>query len=352
MQRRNKVALNRYWLIIFGLVSVAMIFVIVRMFYFPITTDKSVYHFRINTGESFSQVAQRLEREGIVVNKTLFLIFAKLRGEENDIKAGDHKLTRDMSLDKILDEFVVTPKDDSVWVTIPEGLRYDEVATIFDNAFTNVEGRKFSTEEFMKYGSDPWLNLGNFEQINAEFSLDLPRGQSIEGFLFPDTYNLKADTSAETVFKLLLSTFKQKYSQLEVNKVLGKERSTYEIVTMASMLEREAFNSEEADYIADILWRRLDQGMSLGVDATLLYEQKDWKANLTYAILGKPSRYNTRLNLGLPPTPIANPGLETLTSAVNPFPNEYYYYLHDNDGEVHYAKTLAEHNRNVSQYLN
>jgi UPF0755 protein len=134
-----------------------------------------------------------------------------------------------------------------------------------------------------------------------------------------------------------------------VSKV-GTEDS-YEDIILASMVEREGYNSTDRAIIADILQRRYEEGWLLQVDATLLYPKKDWSHTITDIDKEDDNPYNTYKYPGLPPTPICNPGLQSINAVRNPQPNSYYYYIHEDDGTAHYSTTLSEHNANVNQYL-
>ncbi|KKP66163.1 MAG: Aminodeoxychorismate lyase, partial [candidate division WS6 bacterium GW2011_GWE1_34_7] len=165
--------------------------------------------------------------------------------------------------------------------------------------------------------------------------------KNLEGYLYPDKYAFSNTATTEEVLKIFLDNFKKK---------VGTEDS-YEDLIIASMVEREGYTSSDRPMIADIIKRRLDEGWLLQIDATLLYPEKDWKHIITDIDKKKDNLYNTYKYAGLPPTPICNPGLEAINATRNPQSNNFYFYIHDKDGNVHYAETLAEHNRNVEKYL-
>jgi UPF0755 protein len=175
-------------------------------------------------------------------------------------------------------------------------------------------------------------------------SLLLPiETESLEGFLFPDKYLVPVTSTEEDLIKIMTETFTGKIEELgEV---------TYEDIILASLIEREGRNAEERKMISDIMKRRLEEGWFLNIDATLLYYHGDWSYELTVQDLKEDQPYNTYVRMGLTPTPICNPGMDSLDAAMNPNSNEYYYYIHDDNGNIHYAKTLAEHNTNINTYL-
>jgi len=181
-----------------------------------------------------------------------------------------------------------------------------------------------------------------------EFFKSKPATNSIEGFLFPDTYRLIKGEPTEAI-RMMLDNFGVKYKD-EIKPNLG-DKNLYEVMIVASLIEKEAKTQTDREQIAAVLYNRLAEGMRLDVDATVRYAINDWKRALTKEDLSIDSPYNTRRYGGLPPTPICNPGLATIKAALNPPQSDYYYYLTDYQGVTHYAKTLAEHNANKLKYL-
>lgn len=187
----------------------------------------------------------------------------------------------------------------------------------------------------------------------------LEKAQPQEGFLFPDTYYLFRTMSADNVIKLMSDQFEKKVAKFSneftngstVAQLYGKSRSRKDIITMASILEREANNPEEAKVISGILWKRMQKNMPLQVDATFLYTLNKGSSNLTLNDLQKDSPYNTYTRTGLPAGPIGNPGIEMIDAALHPVNSDYYYYLHDEQGNVHYGKSYQEHLKNKRTYL-
>ena len=163
----------------------------------------------------------------------------------------------------------------------------------------------------------------------------------LEGYLFPDKYAFANTVSTEDVLKTLVNNFQTKVGV----------KDTYEDIIVASMVEREGYTSSDRPMIADIIKRRLEEGWLLQIDATLLYPEKDWKHTITDVDKQKENPYNTYKYPGLPPTPICNPGLSAINATRNPESNSYYFYIHDPQGNIHYAKTLVEHNSNVQKHL-
>lgn len=277
--------------------------------------------FTISQGESVSQIANRLEKEKLINNSLSFKIIVKLLTLEKNIQAGDYQLSPAMDAKTIAQTLTLGSFD--IWVTIPEGLRKEEIA-----------GR-----------------LASSVNVNKEEFISLAR----EGYIFPDTYLIPKESSVKDILKIMEANFNKKISGVynasnssELNKV----------IILASIVEREAKHEEDRPIIAGILAKREKADWPLEADATVQYalgydevEKTWWKKNLTTDDLQINSPYNTRKNAGLPPAPIANPGLAAIKAVVNQKDSKYWYYLSDNNGTMHYAITLEEHNRNVSKYL-
>lgn len=273
--------------------------------------------FEIQAGTPTQEILQNLEDSKLIKNKTAALIYLKFH-KDKIIKAGEFEISPDMSLREILRSLSVTGEF-TVWVTIPEGLRYDEIAEIWSEKLLN-----FNKETFNKIAESNYKNF-----------------QNAEGFLFPDTYKATKDVNEQRIFDLMTDTFETKVG--EVN---------YDTLILASIVEREAKFTEERPIIAGILQKRLDNGWLLQADATLLYEGKNWRETITQNMKASDSPYNSYKKTGLPPTPICNPGLDSINAAKKPNTSTpYWYYLHDPQGNIHYAETEEEHIQNIWGYL-
>ncbi len=168
--------------------------------------------------------------------------------------------------------------------------------------------------------------------------------------MFPDTYTFFPWSTPETVVASLKTNFDKKIEPLQGD-IEKSGRSLSDIIIMASIIEKEANGESDRALISGILWNRIDADIALQVDAPFLYLLGKESSELTKADLATKSLYNTYLHKGLPPTPINNPGLAAITAALHPEESKYFYYLHDSDGKIYYAKTFAEHKRNITNYL-
>lgn len=274
--------------------------------------------FVVEDGEAIRSVGNNLKEQGLINDAIVFFLYVKQNGLEKKIQAGDYKLSPSMSLKEIMDQLVSGRVD--VWVLYKEGLRSEQLGEILEE------------EGLVNYDEETWL----------------PVLKENEGYLFPDKYLIPATADVQTVVSIMRNNFDQRTADAGVT-------VTPQILTLASLIERESRGDNEKPIIAGILTNRLNDDMPLQVDATLQYivdpKNGKWWLSPTGQEKTIDSPYNTYKYIGLPPGPIANPGIESIKAAANPASTPYYYYIHEPDGTVHYARTLTEHNNNVDKYL-
>jgi len=287
--------------------------------------SKETKIFVIQKGESLKSIIDNLYRQNLIRNRLAFYLLIKKLGFEKKIQAGDFRLSPAMDAETIAKTLTKGTLD--IWVTIIEGLRKEEIAQIINQNFSIPES------EFLKYAK--------------------------EGYLFPDTYLIPKEATAEAIVKILVHNFYRRFNNDLRQKAKDKNLTEEEVVTIASLVEREAKYEEDRIKVASIILKRLKNDWPLQVDATIQYalgyqpqEKTWWKKYLTKKDLEVDSPYNTYKNKGLPPTPICNPGLASIKAVIDASENTpYWYYLSDKTGRMHYAKTLKEHNENIKKYL-
>jgi UPF0755 protein len=243
-------------------------------------------------------------------------------GSDSHISEGEYYFERPVSVVEVAmriagRQFGIDKKR----VTFPEGFSNKEIATRLDTTF---------------------------EAFDSDLFLSLAKGY--EGYLFPDTYGFFPSTTPDVILAALKKNFETKTSTLQKDFTASK-RSKADIIIMASIIEKEAAGSADRALVSGILWNRIDAGISLQVDAPFIYLLGKESKELTRKDLAFDSLYNTYLHKGLPPTPINNPGLAAISAALHPEVSPYFYYLHDKDGIIHYAKTYTEHKKNIQKYL-
>lgn len=278
--------------------------------------------FVVTRGAGVREIANSLKAKGLIKDPIVFFLQTKRLGLDKELEAGDFRLSPSMDLNTIIQNLTHGTLD--IWVTIPEGLRAEEIAEIFKK---------------------------NIPSYKPEWTEALA---TREGYLFPDTYLIPRNADINLVISLLNNNFNKKYSSINSGK---SGLSQKEIVAIASLIEREAKFSSDRPLVASVILNRLKIGMKLDIDATVQYalgweEDKKtwWKKNLTNDDLKISSPYNTYRSASLPPTPISNPGLSSLLSVTNPSKTNYFYYISDKSGNLHFATTLKEHNANIEKY--
>lgn len=288
-------------------------------------------NFTVKPGSSLNSIANQLEEKGLIRDPWVFKIFTKHNDLETKLQAGDYVLQKNLTYAEIT-EILQTGKSEEIRITIPEG-------------YTIAQIDELLTRKSL-------IEAGDFIECAATCDLGF-QVDNLEGYLFPSTYYEPYNTfSSKKFIQRLYNTFQQQIGPFRSD-IQKSDRSLNEIIIVASMIEREAFGDdlEEKKLISDVIWKRIDENWQLGIDATTRYETNNWKNPILKSDLEKDTPYNTRLNRGLPPTAISNPSLASIEAAVYPKANEYYYYLHGNDGQVHFAITYEEHNQNKAKYI-
>ena len=296
----------------------------------PAGFDQKEETFVVKKGSGLKSVAIELERKKLIKSKDLFIFWALLKGGSRDIKAGEYSLNQSMSPVTIF-TILASGAVKTHPLTIPEGLAAEQIADIL------AQKDLVDKREFMALAMD--------KNLAASYHVD---GQSLEGYLFPDTYLLSRDMGARQIIDLMIKRFWDIFSNLK--KGHETPMSLLEIVTLASIVEKETGLAEERPLIASVFLNRLKRRMRLESDPTVIYGLKDFDGNLTKKDLQSPSPYNTYRNRGLPPGPIANPGRESLKAVINPAQTDYLYFVSRNDGSHYFSTTLREHNRAVIRY--
>ena len=317
----------------FLLLSFFLIFVIVHFLYSTfspvfIGERKTIY---VNPGTKIWLLGQNLEKEKIIRSSFYFRFLSFLR--KSKIKAGIYEFSGFYNLIDVLK--ILEKGGRGVKITITEGLTLKEIEDLFLKNNFKISFSKYKLADFDK------VDLKNY----------FPPESNLEGFLAPDTYEFFPDDDEKIIIEKILQNFSKKYLT-EILK--GMDLDLYQRLVLSSIVEKEAKNPEDFPIIAGILLKRLKNNRLLEADATLVYEKCGFvfcSEPLTKEDLRKDSPYNTYKRLGLPPTPISNPGILAIKSVVSPIMTDYWYYLTDSDGKAIFAKTLSEHQQNIKKYL-
>ncbi len=277
----------------------------------------------VEKGLSLREIASSLKEQNVIKSSVAFEVVVRLLGNSEKLHAGDYIFKKPKSLFGIVNVvsnglFGLEP----VKITIPEGISIAEMAKIYEKKLMRFDAKKF--EEIAK---------------------------NSEGYLFPDTYHFLPNVTEEKVYKTMRDNFNKKIEQLQDDiESFGKPLD--EIVNMASIVQREAWKYKDQRLIAGVLWKRLEIGMPLQVDATFVYTHNKGSSQITLDELkDKNNPYNTYSNKGLPPTPIGNPGFWALKATLNPIESPYLFYLADKYGNTYYSRTYREHMQKRAQYI-
>ena len=299
--------------------------------------------FVVNEGETWESVTKRLEDEAIIANAFWFRVYARLSGHDDALQGGAHTLVMGNAYADTLDRLTTPAMLNEVQVTIPEGLTIKQMGELLVQ-----KGLANEAEWSAATGVDSPFESHSFV-VNAQ----KPDDVDLEGYLFPDTYRFMVDASAEDIVEIMIDNMERRVASLGATPTGDAEGMTmHEILTLASIVEREVRQPETMKNVADIFLKRLDIGMALQADSTVNYVTGGDSPSITLEERDNTeSPYNTYKYVGLPPGPISNPGLNAIDAVLNPTHNEYLYFLTTDSGDIYYASTYDQHVDNKNRYL-
>ncbi len=298
----------------------------------PVQSGNKNIEVEIPRGSTFRQAADILWKEKLIRDKKLFLVLGRLTGADRKIRAGFYSFWSSMSP---LDIFSIIRKGR----IIEFELRVLEGDSLYEIAETFAKSGLVTKEEFMELARDP--------DILSSYDIE---AQSMEGYLYPDTYIVPKGIKARDALDIMLSRMKEKFSPEIVARAEALGMTRTEVLTLASIIEKEAVVDEERPVISAVYHNRLKKRMPLQADPTSIYGIKSSKERITRADLQRKTPYNTYVIRGLPPGPIASPGLKSMIAAVNPAAVPYLYFVSNNDGTHNFSVSLGEHEEAVRAY--
>jgi uncharacterized YceG family protein len=290
----------------------------------------------IPKGAGVSEVGDLLDSKGVVASSTLFQLRTTLAGKRSDLYAGRYVLAHGMSYGAAIDALSTPPVKKTTTVTIPEGYSRAQAAPLV--AEDGLAGSYVKETVRSRY-LDPAAYGGK-------------DAKNLEGFLFPDTFELKPHAPVADLVQLQLQDFKRRIEGVDMSYARSKNLTVYDVLTIASMVEREAQLDSERKLVAAVVYNRLHEGIPLGIDATTRFAVGNYTRPLTESELATPSPYNTRTHQGLPPGPIDSPGLASIEAAAHPAKVKYLYYVvkPGSCGELAFSSTNAEFEADVERY--
>ena len=328
--------------IVFGIPALAILFVMVVAFVIIPLAGSSSYtgergvpvYFTVRPGMSVSEIGKELYERGIIDSEMKFWWTAKLNGFENKVKSGTFAMQTGMTPRDAL-EILVYGNTVTIRFTIPEGFSVRDIAQrLDDEGLVKADAFISLAKTYRPY---PYVE----EHENVRYA--------VEGFLFPDTYEINGEFDATRIMQMMAENFDRRLTKDMRDRAREMDLSIYELVTLASLVEKEAYHEEDRPIIAQIFLKRLRLGMPLQADPTVQYLLDAPKEDLLYRDTEIESPYNTYQNVGLPPGPIASPGTASLMAVLHPADTNYLYFVADRNGNNYYATNYADHLALVDQ---
>jgi len=319
-----------------GLLAVLVIlYVLLRLyglFFLPSEPSGIPRYIHVPRGASAEDIADKLVVHGVLRNRLHFLIAARMMRAEKELKFGEYELNAGMApvaaVRKLTAGRTLTQR-----LTIPEGLTMEQI------------GKRLESSGLTS--KNDFLERARSQELREMLAV---RNDTLEGFLFPDTYYVTGEETPDNLVRMMVNRFEEVYRNESAESDLSGEYDAFDVVTIASLVEKEAFLDSEKPVIAGVIYNRLRKKMRLDCDVTIQYALNKYGRRLTYADLAVDSPYNTYVHRGLPPGPICNPGRASLRAALRPTQTEYLYFVSKNNGSHHFSETLAEHNSAVRKY--
>lgn len=305
--------------------------------YFPVKLNSAEkIEFSALKGQGDDEIAKELEKQGIIKSNYFFRLYVVVSGNHSRLQAGKYSLSPAMTIPEIVKKFVLGDVIKQK-IIILEGWDIKDIEKYF------VDEKVSSTQDFEEALKKDYSN-------EFDFLKEKPKNVSIEGYLFPDTYNVSLGEKAEDIVRLMLSNFNKKLNAGLREQIISQNKTVFEVITMASIIEKEVRTMDDKKIVSGIFWKRIDAGMALQSCATVNYitEKNDPGVSIKDTQIDSP--YNTYKYKGLPKGPISNPGLDSILSAIYPTESKYWYYLSASNGKTIFSKTFAEHRAAQAKY--
>jgi UPF0755 protein len=342
---------------LFSLLSLVLLnlvffgWVVNSVFYFSWEGD---IVFKVEKGDRVFDIGEKLEKESVIKNRFVFVGYTFITGKNKGLQAGTYYLHSGMNMIDVADLFY-SGQVSFENITVIEGWSLREIGDYFQEKeigsrsdFFEITG--LSEEQAKLLGLEK--KDSNFSYQDIDILKDKPEGDSLEGYLFPDTYRVSDDDNIEDVVLMMIKNLERKVSGDIAEKINLFGKNMHEVIIMASLLEKEVITIEDKRKVADILWRRIQIGMPLQVDTTVNYITGRKGIDVTTKEMEVDSLYNTYKYKGLPEGPICNPGIESIEAVVAPIENNYWYYLSDPETkQTIFSTTHEEHIQNKNKYL-
>jgi UPF0755 protein len=333
MKKKALILFGGFLLAVAGLAGIAG-FSLFHYAHSPSGDDKTGKIIEITAGQGFSATTARLVQEGVILSPARFKIIAALSGDDKKIKAGEYMFSASMTPSAVISA-LVNGKVYQHKLTVPEGYSIRQVAQTVENAGI------CSRDLFEAAAKDPL----------AVISMGIPEpARTFEGYLYPETYFYPRNTDPAVIVRDMVTRFKSVYKAEWTQRAAELGMTQYQVVTLASIIEKETGAASERPMISSVFHNRLKKNMRLETDPTVIYGVENFDGNLTRVHLRTPGPYNTYMNKGLPIGPIANPGYKSLEAALYPVQSDYIFFVSRKDGTHEFSATYEEHIQNIRTY--
>ncbi len=314
--------------------------------------------FLVEKGEGAKEISVNLKKQELIKYSSLFRVYALVQGKAGKLQAGEYELSSAMNIPEIVEK-LASGEAIKATITVIEGWNLRDIGNYFEKK------GMFTAEELFELVGFPLIDYSKVTGLpppkdfsgELNFLKDKPKNIGLEGYLFPDTYHINGqrtennEQKLENIVRKMLTNFGEKLTPDLIKEITNQNKSIFEIVTMASLIEKEVRIIEDMKIVSGILWKRLDVGMPLQSCATIVYITGKKTTSVSIAETEIDSPYNTYKYKGLPKGPISNPGFNSLEAAIFPEASDYWYYLSTPEGETIFSKTLKEHDIAKAKYL-
>jgi UPF0755 protein len=323
--------------------------------YNPVSTSDEKVRLTVSDGETFQNLLPELKRLGLISSEEAIKVYLKLNNLSPNIKAGEFSVAKNLNVIDLIKALESNTLKESILITIPEGLKNQEVINLLKEKFNVVANSNFDANQF----SDMVNNPDSFEfEESVQIFLDKtkPAGKDLYGFLFPDTYNFDTDSTAQKVLETLILNLETRLVEngIDYNNVgitQSQITNLYDALTLASIIEKEAGHDSDRPLVSGVFHNRLAENYPLQSDITIHFLKGDDDPYISFDDTKIESPYNTYLYAGLTPTPINNPGITSIKAAIEPEETDYFFFIYDTSGKVYYAVTYDQHQQNIYNYI-
>lgn len=324
---------------VIALISLIVLLIVLMPAFFYFEMNRPLKHetatFVVHHGMPMVMISEQLSRAGVIKHPFVFSAFARMIGVDRKLRAGEYELEGGLTMMNVLN-------------MLKEG-KCKLYKAVLIEGWTGMQMAEYlSAQPFAWAGlKDEFVKLFSDRNLAVSLEIDAP---TLEGYLFPDTYMMERPNSAYAMISMLVAEFKKNYTPELAARAAGMGMNRNQVLTLASIIEKEAGNDEERPLVSSVFHNRLKKGMPLQADPTVIYAIKDYDGNIRKSDLSNPSPYNTYVHAGLPPGPICNPGIASIKAALWPASTNYLYFVSRNDGTHEFNENYSDHAKAVIKY--